>query len=650
MRLRSALLLGLPFLVRLACWLELRDVPLFRLPLLDARIYHEMALRLANGTFERHEPFWQPPLYPYILGLLYKLGSASPDLVRLLQAVIGSVSCWLVFRLGQRIHNARAAWISWGIVALYGPLILFDLQLLNVNLAIFLLLTGLNWLAEAADRGTAPEERVRRVRRISLREEWRWAAAGLALGLACITVATSVVLLPLIGIWVFRRVRPEPHGSEESGRPAGREERRSRLVQAALFLTAAALPILVVTAGNLAVSGEPVLISYNGGINFWIGNNPEYERTVALRPGRAWIALNEEPRRAGVTGYGATSTWWLQRSLSWIASDPGAWIALLLHKSRLFLQAYEIPRNQEIYPFRPDSITLRPLLWVHGIGFPFGILLPLAAGGIFSLLRHWPRARPRRSFVALVAWIALALSATVVLFFVTERYRLPVVPLLALMAGGGLALWIEEWRRQARRRLIAPALVVLAVAVLANTGLPAMPRLFNSDAYSDLGLFHQGTGALEDAVRAYEQALERDPENLDAANNLGGILLGQGRVDAAAALFRKILVAYPDDPGANLNLGSVYFHKGEPYRAGMYYLRVYRQDPNAPHAADNLRGLEQVLKGQESERLLRDPEALLDSLERLYRSEPQNEFLRMRLVRLLGQRGEEERARRIEGL
>jgi hypothetical protein len=61
-------------------------------------------------------------------------------------------------------------------------------------------------------------------------------------------------------------------------------------------------PRSVVGADRDDISGDAhdhVIVSYNGGINFWIGNNPDSERTVAIRPGRSWDALDKELRLAG---------------------------------------------------------------------------------------------------------------------------------------------------------------------------------------------------------------------------------------------------------------------------------------------------------------------------------------------------------------
>jgi len=88
-----------------------------------------------------------------------------------------------------------------------------------------------------------------------------------------------------------------------------------------------------------------VLISSNGGINLYLGNNPRYEATVEMRPGRDWQALVRAPRLHGVSGAGPASRFFVTRVASYARSDPAAFAALQAHKLRLLIGGNEIPRN-----------------------------------------------------------------------------------------------------------------------------------------------------------------------------------------------------------------------------------------------------------------------------------------------------------------
>ena len=116
-------------------------------------------------------------------------------------------------------------------------------------------------------------------------------------------------------------------------------------------------------------------------------------------------------------------------------SHPADYLRLLVHKAHLFMHGDEILRNQEIYAFRSYSGVLKVLLWKlqiprgPGLAFPFGLLLPLAWPGCLIVLRK------RHVHGALLWAFTIAYGLSVIAFFVTARYRLPVVvPLVLLTA------------------------------------------------------------------------------------------------------------------------------------------------------------------------------------------------------------------------
>jgi hypothetical protein len=249
--------------------LALRDSPYFARPVLDAETYYWAARALAAGEGWAEAVYWQPPGYPYVLALILRL--AGPGLLapRLVQALLGALTAALTCALGTRVFG-RAVGLGAGlIVALYGLLIYYDGELLAPSLAICLQMATL-YCAERA-----PAERGGR----------GWLATGLLGGLTAVVNAPALVLLPILAIAARRR--------------------------AAWLLLGAAIAIAPVTVRNWTAGGELVLISSNTGINLYLGNNPRYDATVGMGPGRDWQALVRAPRPHGVSGAGPrpASSW-----------------------------------------------------------------------------------------------------------------------------------------------------------------------------------------------------------------------------------------------------------------------------------------------------------------------------------------------------
>src|SRR5512138_2120495 len=58
-------------------------------PILDGRYYLDVAGRLASGRGWPEGPIVMPPLYPWVLGLLFRLTGASTLAVQIFQAALG---------------------------------------------------------------------------------------------------------------------------------------------------------------------------------------------------------------------------------------------------------------------------------------------------------------------------------------------------------------------------------------------------------------------------------------------------------------------------------------------------------------------------------------------------------------------------------
>ena len=98
------------FVLRLVHLLQLRhNDPLFLSPQMDSLYHHEWALAIAAGREFIADAFFRAPLYPYFLGLLYKLFGANLMVVRIIQSLIGSASCGLVYLLARQLLKPQAA-------------------------------------------------------------------------------------------------------------------------------------------------------------------------------------------------------------------------------------------------------------------------------------------------------------------------------------------------------------------------------------------------------------------------------------------------------------------------------------------------------------------------------------------------------------
>ena len=130
------------------------DLYLSSLPV-DARAYHEKALRILSGELVAERAFYQDPLYPYFLSLLYAFAGPDPWAARAFQMLLGILSTGLVAVLGMRLGGLRVAALSVVLYLATGLFYFYEGLLGKEALGVFLLLLAQCALFRAAETGRA---------------------------------------------------------------------------------------------------------------------------------------------------------------------------------------------------------------------------------------------------------------------------------------------------------------------------------------------------------------------------------------------------------------------------------------------------------------------------------------------------------------
>ncbi len=123
--------------VRLFYLYESSANPSFTTPTVDSRTYDKLARSVAEGKDMNYEFFWQPFFYPAFLSAIYLASNSSIICAKVIQLLLGCVTCLLTYRLGKRIFDRRTGVIAGVMTALYGPLVFFESELLAAGWAAF---------------------------------------------------------------------------------------------------------------------------------------------------------------------------------------------------------------------------------------------------------------------------------------------------------------------------------------------------------------------------------------------------------------------------------------------------------------------------------------------------------------------------------
>lgn len=493
------LLLGL--LLRLAFFFELKQSPFYNSPDLDALEYDSQARDFAAGKLAWTEIPIHGPGYPLFLAVLYASFRGSYTAVYLAQLGLGLLNAYLVYRLGRRFFDRAAALLAALFMATLWTAIYFEGQLLAATLMLSLDLLALL----ALDRAIAGPR-------------LDWLVAGVLLGLSAITWPLILAFAAALLIWLLLSP-PAPL-------------RRPALAPAGLLVLGLALPIAPVTWQNWRAERDFVLIQKNGGMNLYLGNNPKADGTPNVRPTGDWDQLLLLPQvEAGITRQSQRDRFFAALVLHFARTQPGRFLKLQARKLALLLNAREIRATFDSEFFRQRYRTLS--LPLPG----FALILALALLGIV---------RARNPLPSLLFFYLAAYGAAVVLTVVSDRYRMPLVPALALFAGHGLA----ELGRLLRERdwlKLAPALVFLVAVDLASHCPRLVPRHTNAEEWYHLGNAYYARHNPYQAELAYRRALESEPGYSLAMTGLAILSWDQGRPDRALETLRRALLLDPEN-------------------------------------------------------------------------------------------------------
>jgi len=102
--------------------------------------------------------------------------------------------------------------------------------------------------------------------------------------------------------------------------------------------------------------------------------------------------------------------------------------------------------------------------------------------------------------------------------------------------------------------------------------------------YFDLGLLHERSGRLDEAISAFRLSIAHDPGNVNAHRRLAEIFTWRGSFTEAAEQYRELIRLREDNPLYHLNLGRIYDRTKDQKNAVSEYETAVRLDP------DNLEG------------------------------------------------------------
>ena len=395
--------------------------------LTDLATYMDLAQQIVRGEYSGVF-YYQPFYYAVFLPAIY-LVCNSIKAVIFSQSLIGALTVFLSGLCGAKLFGKKAGLFAALLCAVSTPLLLYTPYHQNETLQTF----NLTWLFYLT---------------LCALGKWstkRWFGVGIFSGVAILTRGNIWLLLPVIfAALIFDGIRLKKQWDAVAA-------------MVLVMLLAALLVQLPFIWHNSKELGRLSGPSTAADAVLALGNTPEAP-AGGRNPGLPAGPMEYPEAYHQWMSSGKSSA---QNMLNWLKEEPGAFLELQFRKLLLFWDYREIPNNVSLYGEGEHSRTLQLLLIGRSC-----VLIPLGLAGLFLFMRRTWKRRSLR--LGVLYGFILFYWGTIAAFYILSRFRAPILPVCAVMAGGFLALLLNRIRF--RRGHLTALLALVAGAWISFCG------------------------------------------------------------------------------------------------------------------------------------------------------------------------------------
>ncbi len=422
----------------------------------DMATYMELSQRIANGSYSG-ELDYQPFYYVVALPIVNFIGGGNLWGVIWFQALLGAITCCLTGLCAAAICGRRGGYIAAGLTMCCGIIICYTPFHLIATLQAFWIVLLFYSALLAFKRG-------------KLRY---WSLVGLIAGCAILTRGNIWFFIPGLAVLaIYSGLKGTGRCSKNSKAiESTKGKAKQRTVKPTIVTAIAArrsrlsvktlLPLLLLLL--LMILPQIPFAWYNSVVKGYLsGPSTAAGKVLVLGNTKEAPPGGRNPGYAGPMEYPPSYGLWVnnqatisvpRRIINWFMEQPMAYIELSFRKLLLFWDYREIPNNISYRQVREQS------QWLRSLGFiSSGFIMVLAIAGLLLWL---PRLRHNIQLLLLYYFI-LAYWCGTAAFYILARFRMPLLPLLAIAAALGIE-WVIRHRKAGQRAWLA----IVATFILA---------------------------------------------------------------------------------------------------------------------------------------------------------------------------------------
>ncbi len=471
----SAILL-LALIVRVAALLSLKDSIYFIFPLLDEGVYHLWATNIAEGTYQSFSVYEFPPLPAYIIALVYKIFSPDILYVRILNIILGVSTCYLVYRICEKMATRLTGLFACLIAALYEPFIFYSIVPLKTSLSLFLFALTIYLLVAILDKKSIVPVFL----------------LGISAGLMLNVRGNFIVLIPLILFIIFLHI----YKSKSSI--------KTLTAYLMVYMVGIFIAISPFMFRNYLVSGEFAPSTSQSGFNLYLGNNLQnpdpYYRPVPFASSSPFeqgvqFTIEASRRTKKKLSPQEASSYWTYQVIKEAMEQPAAFLWKIFQKALVLFNRFEAGDHYHI-GFISNFVPFFKLPF-----FNFWLILPFGMAGMAVNI-----AGSRKSLA--VCSIFFLYAFTLLAFFTNTRFRVPMLIILIPFAVMGITRVFSYIQNRQFNRIVIYSAIAAFFFVIES--LPVQGTNDVTAYYNTHAIILRSKGFEDEAIRFWEKSSEME--------------------------------------------------------------------------------------------------------------------------------------------
>jgi len=358
----------------------------------DAHSYNQIAVNLLDGKgFVTDGGLYarRGPVYPLFLAIIYLIFGYSFVAVRFAQAIIGALTCIIIYLLSKELFDKKVGLIAAFISAIYYPFILQPAYLLTEVLFTFLLIAMLYFL----------------IRYYYKKDFFSLCLGGLIFGISILCKGILFLFIPLLIIWLVV-IEFKQHSKN--------------VIATFVTLIFIFLPMFPWIVRNYLFYNAFIPSQIGGGLALYIGNNPK-----ATGGTGGWHKLRQD----GFLPENIDNLFTVEvdklsqiKAINYIRNNPERFIKLGFNK---IINMWR--------PFYVDAMLINKIIMT----FSYIPIMIFAILGIFLT-------RKKYKYISIFYFLFIYYIMIHVIFFGVIRYRYPVMPFFIIFAAFSLVFLINK--------------------------------------------------------------------------------------------------------------------------------------------------------------------------------------------------------------